>query len=407
MISIEAMFANLSKNLALALAGGFVLGPKDIADILVITLLIYAILLLVKRTHSFFVLNGLAILAVIYIVARAFNLYLTTFIFQTISGFFVVIMTVVFQKEIRHFFEWLASWRRIIFRRRETDSTSAAIINEIIKTVTRLFHDKVGALIVLTGRQPLDHLLSGGVSVDGRVSSPLLLSIFDISSPGHDGAVIIKGDRVRKFGVHLPLADNFTFENMGTRHRAAMGIAERSDAFVIVVSEERGTVSVGRGRELRPLSKPENLKGELEIFLNENAPVAQTKTWYWFLTRNFREKIMAVALASVLWFIFVVRLGGGIITREFVVPLEFRSVSDSLTVDDVSVSAVTLTLSGSGRDFNLLNPQQLKVVIDIPDFKEGRQKVMMSEGEILIPSPLKLLGFTPRNVQFVLKKAAQ
>jgi diadenylate cyclase len=146
---------------------------------------------------------------------------------------------------------------------------------------------KLGALIVRPGQPVIDGLLQGGVVLDGQVSTPLLLSIFNASSPGHSGAIIIEGDRVRKFGVHLPLAERFErYSELGKRHRAALGLAERSDALVVAESEERGTISVASGGELRRLMQCEALREDLESVLKQRYQDDPKRPWYWLLTHN-------------------------------------------------------------------------------------------------------------------------
>ncbi len=159
---------------------------------------------------------------------------------------------------------------------------------------------------MLTGRQPLGRLLEHGTTLNGLVSKTLLLSIFDPSSPGHDGAVIIEGNTVKKFGTHLPLAENFTkYKELGTRHRSALGLSQRSDALVIVVSEERGTVSIAEQGELHMVENSLDLKNVIKSFLMEEQ--AGEGPWHRWLIQNTREKLLALAISIALWTLFVLR----------------------------------------------------------------------------------------------------
>lgn len=278
---------------------------RDFLDILVVAGFLYAVLLLFKKTHSLFLFNGIGILIFIYALARSFNLYLTTFLFNYFIGFFVIILIVVFQRELRHFFEWLSAWRRLPYAKRET--IPDFVSGEIIKAVAQLAETRTGALIVIPGEQPVDQFLRGGITLNGTVSFPLLLSIFDSSSPGHDGAVIIEGNRVRAFGAHLPLSENLrALKGFGTRHRAALGLAERSDALIIAVSEERGTISIAQDGSLTVMRDADDLQGKLYDFLREHVLMEGAKGEnIFFFRRHLREKAIAFFLAGVLWYIFV------------------------------------------------------------------------------------------------------
>ena len=160
---------------------------------------------------------------------------------------------------------------------------------------------KIGALIVLPGELPLEGIVEGGFVLEGRVSLPLILSIFDPTSPGHDGAMIIDNNRVKKFGVHLPLADNFSgFEKTGTRHRAAVGITQRTDALVIVVSEERGEISVASRGELKKIDNIHLLEEQISKFISVAQEPEFSHFWRVFLARNWWLKVLALFLALVL-----------------------------------------------------------------------------------------------------------
>ena len=271
-----------------------------------------------------------------------------------------------------------------------------------MQTVVYLAKHRVGALIVLPGEQPLERLLEGGVYLDGRVSTPLLLSIFDSSSPGHDGAVIIEGSKIKKFGVHLPLAERFsTFKNLGTRHRAALGLSERSDAMIIVVSEERGTISLAYGGDLKIFSDADELKDKIYLLLREKFfHNAGDRPWHFFITRNMREKILAAGFAMMLWVTFSIQFGAGVINKTFSIPVEFRSLPDTYIIDRALPSEIKVSVSGKNQDFNLLNPQSLKVIVTVPEIKIGWHKIKIDKSFINNPSLLSITNFSPDTVQF-------
>jgi diadenylate cyclase len=378
-------------------------GWKDALDIIIVAVLFYAFLLLLRRTHSRFIFNGISVLLVVYAVARFLHLYLTTIVFQAFFAFFAVIIAVVFQRELRSFFEWLYIWGRLA--RAQQESLPDRVADQIVEALTYMAKRKIGALIVFPGKQVIDGLLQGGVALDGQVSTPLLLSIFDPTSPGHDGAVIVEANRVRKFSVHLPLAERFEqYGHLGTRHRAALGLAERSDALVVVVSEERGTISVAYSGELRTLAQSGELKENIASILKERFQQDPKRPWHWLLTHNGREKAIAVLFTLLFWAIFVASQGSGVITRPYEAPVEFQFLPRGYAVNEVSRETIAVTLSGRNQDFNLLDPEALRVVIRIPGGVEGHQRIRIEESMISRPSALSVVKFTPRYLEFNIRK---
>ncbi|MFA6407748.1 MAG: diadenylate cyclase [Candidatus Paceibacterota bacterium] len=381
----------------------FTFGIKETLDIIVVAFLAYLFILLLKRTHSFFIFLGVILFGAIYFAARFFDLYLTRLIFQTVFPFFVFILIVIFQRELRYFFEWLATWRILSFLKQKNTFSEVAL-NDSIATIMRLAETKMGALIVFTGRQSIDRFLSGGVTLGGRISVPLLLSIFDDSSPGHDGAVIINNSRIEKFGARLPLAKKFEYENLGTRHCAALGLSQRSDAFIVVVSEERGTISYAHDGTLTMVREPIELKEALQAFLHDAMPSQTKGRFYALFTRNIPEKAAAVLFALAFWFIFVVQSEAGIVNRQFAAPLEFRYVPQGYVIDDVTPKTIAITLAGENREFKLLKDENLKVLVDIADTTPGEKKIKISEEIVDYPSSFQLVTLSPKTVRYTLRK---
>jgi diadenylate cyclase len=376
---------------------------KDALDLAIVAGLLYAVLLLLRRTHSRFIFNGISLLLVLYATARFLNLYLTTTFFQVFFAFFAIIIAVIFQRELRSFIEWLSGWAR--WWRTQREPLPDRVADPLVEALMSLAQRKIGALIVLPGIQVIDGLVQGGVALDGQVSTPLLLSLFDPSSPGHDGAVIIDADRVRKFSVHLPLADRFDhYGHLGTRHRAALGLAERSDALVIAVSEERGTISVASGGELRTLAQSGGLQEDLVSLLKVRFRHEPVRPWHWLVTQNLREKAIAGFLTLLLWAIFVASQGSGVVTRPYEAPVEFQFLPQGYGVSEMSRETIAVSLAGRNQDFNLLDPEALRVVIRLPGGVAGRQRVRIEESMISRPSSLSVVNFTPRYLEFTVQK---
>src|SRR5262245_57938807 len=235
-------------------------GLGDAVDVLVVAGLCWLALRYLRQTRARPALVGLAMLGGVYLVARWLALELTAALFQAFFAVLVLVMVVVFQDDLRRFFEQVGA----LGKRRSHDERAHDSLDLIARVVSRLSASRTGALIAIARREPLDRHLEGGIQLGGRLSEPLLLSLFDTSSPGHDGAVVMRGNTVERFAAHLPLsADHEQLRGYGTRHAAALGLAERCDAACIVVSEERGSVSVARDGRLRQLARPEDLVSAL------------------------------------------------------------------------------------------------------------------------------------------------
>src|SRR5512143_2197336 len=213
----------------------------DFLDIALVTTFVYSAIALLRHTQARLVAGGIVVLMTLFIIAQALDLRLTTWLLQGFFAVFLIILVVIFQEELRQLFERLALWG---LRRGTPAAPSFGTADVLAGTLADLARSRTGALVVLVGAQPVERHLHGGLELGGHLSEPLLKSIFDTSSPGHDGAVVVKKDSIVRFAAQLPLSTDFKqLRGTGTRHSAALGLAERTDALCIVVSEERGTIS--------------------------------------------------------------------------------------------------------------------------------------------------------------------
>lgn len=275
-------------------------GFKDVFDVAIVAAFSYFILLFIKQTRSYFILTAVVILVVMEFVSSAFDLVLTRSLIQPLLATLAVIVVVLFQRDIRRFLKWISYRRSLAF----TPAITATIdsLQVIADTVWEMAANNIGAIIVFSGEAPVDLVVEGGVALDGEVSRPLILSIFDSNSPGHDGAMLIENNKVKAFGLHLPLAEDFKdILSVGTRHRAAAGITEQTDALALIVSEERGEVSVAEKGALRSVDNKEALFEILKKFSNENDDVSHKGFWHYLIVSNLWAKIVSVSLALILW----------------------------------------------------------------------------------------------------------
>lgn len=218
--------------------------PYAILDIVLVALIFYWAYLLLKETRAMRILYGIAILFLVFLLGKIFDLSALNFILSYLVAMIIVAIPVVFQPELRAMLEKLGRAQFIgdftKLKKREINE----IIEEIIESVEILAKGKIGALIVIAQKTGLRDICDSGTKLDARVTHDLILSIFTPNTPLHDGAVIISGNKIISAGCTLPLAeDKFDF-TIGTRHRAALGLSQQSDAMIIVVSEQTGSISL-------------------------------------------------------------------------------------------------------------------------------------------------------------------
>jgi diadenylate cyclase len=232
--------------------------PRSIADILLVFLVVYGVLKLLRGTRAAAMAAGLGVFAFLYWLAVNQNLTTSEFVLRGALLYIGVAIIVLFQTEIRQGLIRFGNQFRVPFTRRQRGQFGLGIYDEIVLAATTMASTKTGALIVIERNVGLKSIIDAGVRLDAQLSYDLLVSIFNPASPLHDGAVIVRGDRIASASCFLPLSLNpLSAKELGTRHRAALGITEDSDAVAIVVSEESGLVSfVRRGRIKRALDPP-------------------------------------------------------------------------------------------------------------------------------------------------------
>lgn len=243
--------------------------PSSALDIAVVAILFYGVLMVVRGTRADQVLRGVILLFITLSIASAlFQLTMVDWLLHNSPLVLLVAIPIIFQPELRRALEQVGRTSAIINRPLATLSTQAqtTAAEEIVDAVQRLVERRYGALIVLEGATGLEDFVRSGVRVDGDVSSDLLVTIFFVNSPLHDGAVILRGNRVLAAGCLLPLSDDAEALGRGTRHRAALGITEQTDAACIVVSEETGRVSLARNGHLSEDVRPDRLSWFVNAF---------------------------------------------------------------------------------------------------------------------------------------------
>ena len=244
-----------------------VLRWRDVFDILVVAALIYRVLTLFRGTRAVQITIGLGVVGAAAVVARSLELTSLSWLLDHFWSFWVVALLVVFQPELRRALGWIGqAW---LLQRLTGGAERAQVVEEIARAADSLAARRIGALLVVERATGLRQLAELGVALDAIVSSDLLTSVFLPYSPLHDGAVIIQGGRVVAAGCFLPLSRNTQIGRaLGTRHRAALGIAEESDAIAVIVSEETGSISIAVSGTIEPVADVDALRHRLNELLD-------------------------------------------------------------------------------------------------------------------------------------------
>lgn len=228
----------------------------DIVDIILVAFVLYYCIKLVRQTRAFHLVKGIVFMAIIFLLVSALNMSTASYLFSRVFSDIVIVLLLLFQPEIRQVVESVGRgdvkrYLKFIFRSKDEakDEIQNAISN-ISKAVANMSDKKVGALIVIEGSVLIEDVIASGAKVDSAVSTPVIENIFFPKAPLHDGAMVIRDNRIYAAGCILPLTQSELSLELGTRHRAAVGMSEHSDSMVIIVSEETGKISIAQSGEL-------------------------------------------------------------------------------------------------------------------------------------------------------------
>ena len=354
-------------------------------------------------------LLGLAFLSVFYhLIVQQFRLQLTDWIFQGFFGAVVVVLVVVFQDDLRRLFEQIAT----LGLRRKAPRPDPSSLGTLTRGLHELAKKKRGALVVLPGREPIErHFLKRGTPLDAEISEELLDSLFDPGSAGHDGALVMQNNRIACFGVHLPLSENRDeMKGGGTRHAAALGLAERSDALCLVVSEERGTIGIAARGQLEILgdptepTKPGDLRDKIQDHLQHTGTEVKTRRIEWgWLGRRLVEGLLSFALALGAWLVFVP--GATLEETVLQVPVAVENMPEGYVLEDVKPREVEIEVAGPRRAMFLASSADFQVVIDADLVKLQRRTFEVSAQSVRHATGLKITSIKPDKVKLTVHKA--
>jgi diadenylate cyclase len=375
---------------------------EDLLDIFFASILIGIVIHVLRSSRTRAVSIGLLFFAGIFITANQLELKLTIWMLQGITAVSVLIVVVVYQAEIRRFLERLP--QRLLLHKIQKKKFHSGVTDIISEAVMLLSAEGHGALIVLPGRDSLEGVITGGIKLNGHLSKALILSIFDPNSPGHDGALIVMDDRVELFGVRLPLSNQVDkLRDRGTRHAAALGLAEQTDALVLIVSEETSMVSIAVGGTLRAIPEPaeitsiidSHLKQKTDSTEEDNDQLVSVSWGYSF------DVVAALLIAVTLWLILVPGSVVGKMTYE--IPIEIQNIPEGFELVEVVPSSVFVTLSGERRHLFQSKSRQLGVRLDGTLTRFGRQTFPINNTHLLLPPEVEIDAIDPEEVRVLVK----
>ncbi len=368
---------------------------QDIIDILVVGYFLFRLYVLFRGTYVFRVIIGIGFLWIFQRIAASLGLIDTSWAMQGIIAFAAITIIVVFRNEIKNVLQTKDLGAILWGFSHKAYQTSVDIITE---SVYELANKKIGALMVLPAKDDLQELTQSGIQWRGILSKEMIISIFWPDNPTHDGAAVISGNKIMEVGVILPLSRRSDLpSSYGTRHRAAIGLSEKTDSLVIVVSEETGRVITVKNGEIKTITT--NI--ELEKILQDHTGISHVE-------KGIREKeYIQLSIAALAILIFVTgtwfSFSRGLETLTSMdVPIEYMNRNPDMELLESSINTVNLSLSGAGPLIKSIKPDQVKVRIDLSKSAIGLNSFTITQENISLPPGAILKKVEPHVVDVTL-----
>jgi len=375
---------------------------QDVIDILFLTVLAYHLYLWFRGTKALKALIGLFVLGIVFTIARTWGLFLTTWMFQLLWQVLVILLIILFQSEIRQALERVNPLQIIGLRKA---SIPEKWIPGFTQAIFALAQRKIGALVVIERSERVEEFVAEGQALEGEPTPELLMSIFQKESPLHDGAILIRDGRITQVACYLPLSpDEGLPKHWGTRHRAALGLSERCDAWVVVVSEERGEVSLAREKQMVAINDPQKLSG----FVTEAATRPSQAKVAWqgkirsFILNQWRAKLSTLFLVSLLWLLFA---GQQDFEASFAVSLQLAGMPAQMEILQPVNPKVRITVRGLRKDASTLSEKNVLAELDLSMASLGRRIFPITRDNIRLPNDrIQVVKIEPAQVEFRFKE---
>ncbi len=378
---------------------------QDILDILFLTVVAYYLYLWFRGTKAFKALVGLLVMGIVFTVARTWGLFLTTWVFQILWQVAVILLIILFQSEIRQVLERVNPLKALGFRKFEDPGKW---ISGFTEGVFDMAKRRIGALIILERMDGVEEWITGGHTLSGEPGPELLMSIFQKESPLHDGAMLVRGGEVALVACYLPLSSAEGLpKDWGTRHRAALGLAEKCDAGIVVVSEEKGDVSFALEGQPTPIESPKDLSQKI---MGAIKPPSPPKVSFWkktqsVITNQWPVKAGSLALVTFSWLLFA---GQQDFERTIHVPLKAINIPNHMDIVQPLSPQLRITARGLRKDASTLNEENVSVEVDVSLAQLGQKRFSITRDNIVLPNDrIHIVRIEPSQVAFEFKEKSQ
>ena len=371
---------------------------RTLLDIALISTALFYLQRTLVRLGTWKIMAGIFLALIVFVGANLLSLRGIEWIYSNVSHVALIGLIVIFQPELRKVLE-----RAVWAPPRGAQTSDERLPKLIADCLMTMAKDCCGALIVYPGREPIGEVTTGGFSLNAEPSYPLILSIFDPGSPGHDGAIIIQGERIARFGVRLPMSRSSRLANtFGTRHHAAMGLAEQSDALAFVVSEERGRVSAFYDGQMLPVDSADEISAMIIAHL-QDAGLMRKKKKVWSLNKTSLLHVILSLFVATAFTLSVLDNTRDTVERSVVAAVDYTAAAadGSVLVGD-KATEVKLHLSGPLTEMETLSQNPPHVVIDLGLMDGGKHSVVITSENLRLPKNVTLLDVTPAQLSLTL-----
>jgi uncharacterized protein (TIGR00159 family) len=374
---------------------------QDGLDILFLTIVVYYLTLWFWGTKAFKALVGLLALGLIYTATRSWGLFLTTWVFEILWQVLVILIIILFQTEIRQVLERVNPLQVLGLRSDERPADRAPGLEQALMAMAK---KRIGALIIIERLDWVEEWITGGVPIEGEPSPELVMSIFQKESPLHDGAMLIRKGKVTIVSCYLPLssAENLPTQ-WGTRHRAALGLSEKCDARVLVVSEERGEISLARNGEMVHIENVDHLSRAVQEAFRR--PGMEGTSWSrkvkQYLTHRWKLKLGILGLVSIFWLLLA---GQQNFEAALVIPVETRNLPPGLEIVSPLDASVRITVRGLRKDASTLDRRNVNAQLDLSSAHVGTRVYRLGRDHIALPNDrINIVDIEPSQLEFKFK----
>jgi len=373
---------------------------QSVLDVLLVAYLFYQCSLWVRGSRALLAAVGLAVVGGIALLARWSGLILAGWLFQSLWSVIWLILIIVFQPELRRILERLSLLDLVRGRRSTLQRDTLA---ELTEAVFDLAREHIGALIVLPQRDPLDPYLRGGVPVDALVSREVLRALFQPPTPTHDGALVLRTQRIEQAACFLPMTTATGLPaTYGARHRAALGLTERCDALCLLVSEERGTVALARQGKLDLFGNPIRLQQELQKTTPEMFDGPSSTGWSWrWLTYRLGAKALSLSVAIGLWMAVA---GQQSAEMALTVPIEYQRIATGFELRGDIPAEVTIRLRGSQLALAALRASSVRLRVSLERVRDGLNYIPLTVHHLDLPPGVDLTDMRPAFLAIEVRK---